>query len=247
MGMPIGFDVRDPSVDEAAIDAAVARLTWIDATFSTYKPESEVSRLARGELALEACAPEVRQVLELGELVGALSDGAFSIHLHGRLDPTGIVKGWAVEQAAAVLRTWGARSFSVNAGGDIVCAGVPAEGRPWRVGIRHPAHANAVAAIVELPAGGAVATSGTYERGRHLVDPRTGAAVDELASLTVVGPDLTFTDAYATAAYVMGLDGVTWVGELPGYEALAIVDDELVHTAGFPLAASDHRGPATPT
>ncbi len=171
-----------------------------------------------------------------------MTDGAFDARRHrpdGLPDPSGYVKGWAIEEAAWILDSAGARNYWVNAGGDIVARGEAAPGEPWRVGIRHPDRADRVAAVLAV-SDRAVATSGSYERGDHILDPRRG---DELAaglsdhrgaiptglrSVTVVGPALAFTDAYATALFVMGLDGLRWLSAHPDYEALAITADDLV-------------------
>jgi FAD:protein FMN transferase len=224
MGTVVGIDVRDGSVPSAALDDAFAWLHDVDARFSPFRPDSEISRLGRGEVREEECSADVRYVLALCERLARTSDGHFDIRGHradGRPDPSGLVKGWAVEEAIELLESAGARRCSINAGGDIAVRGGTAPGQPWRIGIRHPDHTDRLAAVVRLQRG-AVATSGLYERGDHVVEPRTGAAPRELASLTVVGPSLTWADAYATAGFTMGLDGAGWVASHPGYEAYAI-------------------------
>ena len=133
------------------------------------------------------------------------------------MDPTGLVKGWAVERAAALLEAAGARRLLVDAGGDVVV-----RGGPWRVGIRHPRRRRRLAAVLALR-DGAVATSGAYERGPHIVDPRTGRPATGALSVTVVGPDLGTADAYATAAFALGSRGPAWTAGLDGYDALTIV------------------------
>ena len=151
-----------------------------------------------------------------------------------RFDPSGIVKGWAIEHSAAILERHGCGNFCINAGGDIAVRGHPARGEPWRVGIRHPEQAHAVAAVVHASGHLAIATSATYERGAHIVDPRTGQPTTGLASATVVGPDLTFADAYATIVFVMGIDGLDWIAHHPDYDAYIITHDDTTHwTPGF--------------
>jgi thiamine biosynthesis lipoprotein len=166
-----------------------------------------------------------------------VTDGAFDARRHrpdGRPDPSGYVKGWAIEEAAWILDSAGARNYWVNAGGDIVARGEAAPGQPWRIGIRHPDRPDRVAAVLAV-SDRAVATSGSYERGDHIRDPRDrGAALAGLRSVTVVGPALAFTDAYATALFVMGLDGLRWLASHPDYAALAITtDDRVVWTQGM--------------
>lgn len=229
MGTAIGIDLRDDHVPEAAIEDAFASLRRADARFSPYRPESEVSRLGRAELTLEACSLELRRVMALAEQLRDDSGGQFDVRRHrtdGGLDPSGVVKGWAVEEAAWILDAAGARNYAINAGGDVLVRGGPVPGEPWRIGIRHPLRVDAVAHVVELREG-AVATSGAYERGEHISNPLTAAPPRDWLSLTVVGPSLTMADAYATAAFAMGSDGLAWVSRHPGYRAYGINPDEV--------------------
>ncbi|HXZ99954.1 MAG TPA: FAD:protein FMN transferase [Candidatus Binatia bacterium] len=233
MGTVITVDVREAGDWAGAIDSLFRWFDEVDSLFSTFKAGSEVSRLARGELTEGRCQPQVREVLALCEEVTRRSQGAFDIRADGSLDPSGLVKGWSVERAAAMLQAEGARNFFIGAGGDIAARGGPAPGQPWRVGIRHPEIAGRMAAVLEI-GDLAVATSGAYERGQHIVDPRTGRPPSGLLSMTVAGPSLTYADAYATAAYVMGEPGPGWVAGIDGYAALAITADRrTVWTAGM--------------
>jgi FAD:protein FMN transferase len=230
MGMPIGIDVRDPGV---GVEPAFAWLREVDATFSPYRPDSAISRLERGEIGLADCPPEVDEVLTRCLALERETRGFFSVRPAGRLDPSGLVKGWAVDGAAARLTAAGARNYCLNAGGDVVARGRPAPGRRWRIGVRHPEDLDAVAAVLAV-ADLAVATSGEYERGAHILDPRTGRPPAGLLSVTVVGPDLATADAYATAAFAMGADGPGWTATLPGYDAMCVTGDRRVLTTpGF--------------
>ena len=175
-----------PGVD---VEPAFAWLREVDATFSTYRDDSEISRLDRGELTLADCRPEVDEVLTRCLALERETGGFFSVRAAGRLDPSGYVKGWAVAVAADRLAAAGARSFCINAGGDVVARGRPAPGRLWRVGIRHPVDLGQLAAVLAVE-DLAVATSGEYERGAHIVDPHTGRPPTGLLSVTIVGPDL---------------------------------------------------------
>jgi thiamine biosynthesis lipoprotein len=243
MGMAVSIDIRDETADAERLDRAVGEvvrwLEWVDVTFSTYQETSEISRIARGELAVADASPEVAVVLGLGERFRLESDGYFDVNAGGRLDPSGVVKGWAVERASALLLAAGFADHAVNAGGDIRLRGSPASGRGWRVGIAHPHDRSGLVAVAEL-AGGAIATSGTAERGAHVTDPHTGRAAIELASVTVVGPELVATDAYATAALAMGAGARAWLGELTartGHDAYVVdADGSTWWTPGFPLA-----------
>lgn len=230
MGTVVSIEVREPSVAPKVLDAVIDQLRDIDARFSTYRADSEVSRLARDELAEAECSPDVRHVLAACDHLAAVTDGAFSARAsgpNGSLDPSGFVKGWAIEEAAWRIDSAGGRNYWISAGGDIVARGESSPGQPWRVGIQHPDRAEAVAAVLAV-SDRAVATSGTYERGAHIRDPRTGVAPTGLRSVTVVGPRLAFTDAYATAVFVMGLDGLAWLETQGDYAGLAITDDDRV-------------------
>jgi FAD:protein FMN transferase len=224
MGIPVGIQVRDAGVKPSALDRAFDWLRWVDATFSTYSPESEISRLNAGTMALADAGAEVGEVLDRCERLRVETRGCFDVRAGGDLDPSGFVKGWAVEGAVAVLVAAGARNLCVHAGGDLRMRGERAPGRPWRVGVQHPRRRDRLAAVLgarDL----AVATSGAYERGDHVVDPRCGRAPEGVLSVTVIGPDLGTADAYATAAFAMGRDGPEWTAELHGYDAMTILAD----------------------
>jgi thiamine biosynthesis lipoprotein len=229
MGMPIGIHVA-AGID---VEPAFAWLREVDATFSTYRDDSDISRLARREITLAECRPEVDEVLTRCMALERATRGFFSVRAAGRLDPSGFVKGWAIDGAAARLAAAGADSFCINAGGDIVVHGRPEPGRRWRVGIRHPTDLEQLAGVLEVD-DLAVATSGEYERGAHIVDPHTGAPPAGLLSVTVVGPDLATADAFATAAFAMGTDGPAWTATVDGYDAMSITSDgRVLSTPGF--------------
>jgi len=226
MGTAISIDLRDSAVDDGVIETTFDWLRQVDVDFSLYKPQSEISRLGRGELTVEECRVEVGEVLSLCEDLREQTHGVFNAwrcRADGRLDPSGVVKGWAVERAAGILERGGARNFCINAGGDVVCRGEPEPERAWRIGIRHPVEAGAVAGVVHAH-DLALATSGAYERGDHIVDARTGIPARGLLSLTVAGPSLTLADAYATAGFAMGTAGIAWAATLAGYAPFAITD-----------------------
>lgn len=234
MGTVFSFDVRDPVDATRAVEEAVAWLRHVDATFSTYRTDSPVSRLGRAEIALADCPAEVAGVLDLCESAARASRGYFTARPGGRLDPSAMVKGWAIERASLILTRAGAPNHCVNGGGDIQLAGSAAPGRPWRVGVAHPLRPGELATVV-TGSGLAVATSGTAERGPHILDPHTGRPATGLASITLVGASLTMTDAYATAAFAMGGAAREWVEGLDGMEAFAVTSDGGTwRTPGFP-------------
>jgi thiamine biosynthesis lipoprotein len=233
MGMAILVDLRD-AIPERAVDEAFDWLRFVDETFSTYKQDSAISRIARSELDPADADPTVREVLDRCEELKEETAGYFDAHAGGSLDPSGLVKGWSVDRAAAMLEEAGARNFAIYAGGDIVVRGGALPEDRWRVGIRHPHVADRVAAVVEAN-DLAIATSGAYARGDHVLDPHTGRPARGLLSVTITGPVLATADAYATAAFAMGRAAPGWIARLHGYEGMAITSDERVlSTPGFP-------------
>jgi thiamine biosynthesis lipoprotein len=224
MGVPMSIDIRDLGDHAEVAEAAFDELRAADALFSTYRPDSGLSRLNRAEVTLDALGAPFVDVMELAERFSAVSGGAFTVRdPDGRLDLNGIVKGWAAEQAADLLRSHGLRDFCVNAGGDIVAAGHPQPSIPWQIGVRSPGSAEAMLAVFALT-DSAIATSGSYERGRHIVDGRSGRIAEGLSSVSVITPDLTTADVLATTVYAMGRDGVGWAAERYACAVLAVTD-----------------------
>jgi FAD:protein FMN transferase len=247
MGMPVGIDIRD-DIEVQDADAAIADVVdWlhlVDETWSTWKDDSLITRFARGDVTPDELPTFMHRILDRCELLSAETGGAFDIHVPApngtRLEPSGFIKGWAVEQAAAFLTMHGITNAAINAGGDIAVRGAadPVAATGWTVGVRHPQQADALAASLRLHGQWAVATSGAYERGAHIIDPRTGQpAASGLQSVTVIGADLALVDVAATAIFVMGLDGLDWLLDRPRTEALdafVITDDNrCVSTPGF--------------
>jgi thiamine biosynthesis lipoprotein len=239
MGMPITVDVRDECTD-ASLDELFDWFREVDERFSTYKPTSEISRINRDELAVRDCHPDVRWVLarcdELREETGGYFDARYESLLS--VDPSGLVKGWSVDRGGELLERHGIHNYSINAGGDIRTRGAALPDDRWRTGIQHPLHHDRIAAIVES-GDLALATSGTYVRGEHILDPHTGRPPAGLLSVTITGDDLGTVDAYATATFAMGEAGPAWLASLRGCEGLCILPDETsLMTPGFPLAPS---------
>ena len=251
MGTVVSFDVPAAAVVDGSLESALRWLHWVDRIFSPYRADSDVSLLAAAEVTVDGCAPEVAEVISACTAVRLCSGGYFTAAPGGVFDPSGYVKGWAVERAAAILSAAGSSNHLVNGGGDVQCAGgrprsalgapsasgLPSGSsseEPWRVGIADPFHRGRLALVVEA-ADSAVATSGTAERGPHIIDPHRGHPAAGLASLTVVGPSLALADAYATAAFAMGPTRARdWTESRPGYEAYAITEDgDTWQTAGF--------------
>ena len=224
-GTVVSIDVRDAGASDAAVDAAWAsvraELHRIDAVFSTFREDSVVSRLRAG--GTHVVADDVAEVIERCLEARHTTDGAFDPwQVQGGFDPSGLVKGWAADRCARILHQHGLRSFSIDAAGDLACRGSAGPGHPgWPIGIAHPDDPAAVVAVVEIE-DGAIATSGTSQRGEHVLDPRTGTPARGARQATVVGPDGALADAYATALMVSGAAGATWFTRLPGWSAYVI-------------------------
>jgi thiamine biosynthesis lipoprotein len=233
MGMPITVHVIDDAASDESLDPAFEDLTLLDRTFSPFLFDSAVSRINRGQLRLEDAGRLVNQAIDLCRLYERATDGYFSAWINGRFDPSGLIKGWAIDRACSILDRYGYCDYFVDAGGDVQTRGRNAEGGPWRVGIRHPIERDKVARVV-LASGLAVATSGTYEKGEHILDPHSGEPANWWLSFTVVGPDILESDVYATACCAMGIAGLDFMSRVVGYEAYAIDNQLRVgYTAGF--------------
>lgn len=239
MGMAVSIDIRDSDHSPEVVGQVVDWLHHVDQTFSPYMIDSPISRLGLGEATLNDVSEEVRDVLRLCEFYRTETDGVFDPFSvpapnGSNLDPSGLVKGWAIEKSANILEDNGCRNFCVNAGGDIVLRGRTNDTTPWQVGIRHPSEPGALATVIETSGPIAIATSATYERGAHIIDTRTGEPTIAVASSTVIGPDLIAADVYATTVFLMGLDGLAWIEDRDGYDAYLITHDgDTFWTPGF--------------
>lgn len=233
MGMPITVELLDPGVTIDQLDAVFDFFVSVDERFSLYKEESEISRINRGELQPEEYSDDMRAILALCTLTKRQTNGYFEIAHDGRLDPTGVVKGWAIQQAADRLRAAGRRDFYIDAGGDIQISGTR-HGTLWRVGIRNPFQRQENVKVLALSDGG-VATSGTAVRGQHIYDPfQPGIPLVEVVSLTVIGPSILEADRFATAAFAMGRRGIQFIEALPGFEGYQIdAGARATYTSGF--------------
>lgn len=233
MGLPVSLALRGRHADDhdgrLAWERAVEVLTEADRVFSTYRADSWICRLDRGEVTVADCPAEVAQVLKLGEQARRDSDGAFDVRRPGAggravLDPSGVVKGWAVDRAARAFDGLTGTDVCLSAGGDMVCRVAGPDSPDWRIGIEDPADPTRVLAVLPVR-DAAVATSGTAHRGAHLVDARTGRAPSGLASVTVVADTLTWADIDATAAYARGADALAWLERRPGRRGLVVLAD----------------------
>ena len=219
-------DDGDIRAVDAAVEAVWDSLRWADHVFITYRPDSDISRIRRGELLVREADPAVAQVLDFAELARRLTGGTFDVHngrrINGALDPSGIVKGWAAARAAAPLLPLG-MDYYLNAGGDVLLHSADGD-HHWRIGIEHPDDPQGLLAVVAL-ATGAVATSGRTHRGEHIWNPATGRPATGIAQATVVGPSLVWADILATAVVAGGIEGLDQAQWPPGHDVLLVTDD----------------------
>ena len=230
MRLPISVDIPD-AIDEKPFANVFALLRRIDRRFSPFKKTSELSRIQTGMVPKQAISAEMREVMDACDGLRAQTGGYFSAYFSGRFDPTGYVKGWAVRRASELLEAAGIGTYLINAGGDVLARSNSA--RVWRIGLQHPIHPGSIAGTVT--AGNlAVATSGSYARGQHIIDPVAGRAASGVLSATVVGPDIAIADAFATAVCAMGKGGVGFIEQQPGYELFLVESDLTAHmSSGF--------------
>lgn len=222
MGMPIAVELVDPEATAEHLEAVFRYFQYVDDTFSTYKPMSEISLINAGQVHVQDASSDMRTIFQLAEETKRQTGGYFDIQRHGRYDPSGIVKGWAIQQAAELLHQAGLHNYYVDAGGDIAAVGHNAAGGPWRVGIRNPFNPQEIVKVIGLADRG-VATSGTYIRGQHIYNPLGDSErIRDIVSLTVIGPNIYEADRFATAAFAMGRTGVQFIEALPGFEGYLI-------------------------
>lgn len=233
MGMPATVQVLDESANPALFDEIFAGWQLIDERFSPYKSTSEVNQINAGQLSALNYSQQMIEIVRLAAEVKRQTAGYFDVWRQGRFDPSGIVKGYAIQQAASWLEAAGYRNFLVEIAGDIELRGQPSTSTGWRVGLENPFDRSQLIKIVELKDRG-IATSGTYIRGPHIDNPISGGAAEELISLTVIAEDVFRADSLATAACAMGRAGLTFLAQVEGVEAYAVLPDrQAIFTSGF--------------
>lgn len=218
----------DDLVKRTEFDSVVrqvrAEMERLEAMFSVFREDSQISRINAGLLHHLDAAAEVLEVLDACAWLEQTSNGAFSIRRSReseQINPSGFVKGWATERTSSLLTQAGLRHWYMGVGGDIIASGGMVNGEPWRIGISDPRNADMLVGTVDV-VNGAVATSGTAERGAHLWDPRTGTPATHFLSVTVTGPSLTWADAFATTVFVMGEPGLEWITQFGDYDVLPV-------------------------
>lgn len=221
MGMPITVEIADTNASPHILEEVFLYFKTVDEKFSPYKPESEISRF--NKQLIENSSESFAEILTIAEKTKQETHGYFDIQKpDGGIDPSGIVKGWAINNAADLLRHCGCAHFFIEAGGDIQTSGKDADGNEWSVGIKNPFNTQEIVKVI-YPRGHGVATSGSYERGSHIYNPLSPTdALDEIVSITVIGPNVLEDDRFATAAFAMGKKGVEFIEGLAGFEAYSI-------------------------
>lgn len=234
MGMPITVEVIDKQVTDEIIEKIFDYFRSVDERFSTYKDTSEITKINRGEIKQTKYSPQMREIFALSEKTKQETNGYFDIMHHGKYDPSGIVKGWAIQHAAQMLQQQGFKNYYVEAGGDIQVAGKNKAGKRWQVGIRNPFNREEIVKVVAL-SDNAIATSGTYIRGQHVYNPHSkDKQITDIISLTVIGKNILDADRFATAAFAMGKQGIKFIESLRGFAGYAIDREGIATmTTGF--------------
>lgn len=235
MGMPITIEVLDSNIKRKDIDKIYEYFDYIDHKFSTYKDDSEVSKINKGLINQEEYSKDMKEVLKKSEETKLKTNGYFDIYHKGKMDPSGLVKGWAIFNAAKKLKKMGYKNFYVDAGSDIQIYGNGKKGKTWKVGIKNPFNESEIVKTLYLRDKG-IATSGIYIRGLHIYNPHDQSVEvgRDIVSLTVVGPNIYEADRFATAAYAMGREGILFLEKQKGLEAYMIDNGGIAtFTSGF--------------
>lgn len=233
MGMPITVEVVDSSNDQT-INRVFEYFDYIDHKFSTYKTDSEISLYNQKKITSNDFSEDMVTVFKLSDQTKQETNGFFNIFRRGIFDPSGLVKGWAILNAAQIIADAGFKNYYVEAGGDIQVNGLNAAGKRWSVGIRNPFDQSHIVKVISATGLG-IATSGTYIRGQHVYNPHDDSGfITDIVSLTVIGPNIYEADRFATAAFAMGKEGINFLEKLPGFEAYQIdAGGVALYTSGF--------------
>lgn len=242
MGMPVTLEIVDGSASQSHFDRVFDYFSQVDQKYSPYKEESYIGLINSGRLKPQDYSGEMREILSLCEATRQETNGYFNIFHHGKCDPSGLVKGWAIYKAAQIVKGEGFKNFYVDAGGDIEVSGLNGQKKPWSLGIKNPFDENEVVKIVYLKNGGGLATSGTYIRGQHIYNPHNPSEkIEDVVSLTVVGPNIYEADRFATAAFAMGRRGIEFIEKRPGLEGYLIdLEGRATLTSGFELYCQNY-------
>lgn len=224
MGMTITVEIADGKAEEKSFDKIFSYFKYVDENFSVFKETSEISKINKGLIKESNYSKDMKEIFLLSEKTKKETNGYFDIMTpDGKYNPSGLVKGWAIYNASKLLLEDGFRNFYINAGGDIQAYGKNASGENWTVGIRSPLNPEKEIVKVLSISNKGVATSGTYIRGQHIYNPhKKDHKLNDVVSITVIGPNVYEADRFATAVFVMGKEGVNFIEKLPGFEAYMI-------------------------
>lgn len=249
MGLPISLSGGDELLLRSVSADVFHWFKEVDKRFSTYSATSEIARYNRGEITFVQASDYLKQVISACDQLKFQTGGFFDaeaaalVQSEGKngllcqsdapaLEPSGYVKGWAADRAVEMISAVGARNFMLDVGGDLYLSGDGPGGDGWMIGVQHPIELDRVAKTLRLK-DQAVATSGTYRRGTHIIDPTNGLVADSLLSVTCIASKLVVADAFATAAFAMGEQAATWLQAQRHVEGIVITNDHrLVMTAG---------------
>jgi FAD:protein FMN transferase len=227
MDMPITVEIIDQNVSEKDFHEVFNYFKYIDNTFSVYKPESEISQINLGKLPQSKWSKDMQTIFSKAKTTKEETSGYFDIFYQGKYDPSGVVKGWAIENVAKLLNQKGFKNYYIDAGGDICAVGKNSQNKPWRIGIRNPFNRFENVKVLEIANKG-VATSGTYIRGQHIYNPiKPKEKITDIVSLTVIGPNIFDADRFATAAFAMGKNGINFIEKLAGFAGYMIDKDKI--------------------
>lgn len=236
MGTPIIVEIANAEARLELFDMVFDYFKYVDEKFSTYKNTSEITAINNKKLGYESMSDDMRLVFNLAEETKNKTFGYFDIQTpQGYLDPSGIVKGWSIYNASQILRDHGIKNFYISAGGDIQTSGLNEDNEPWCIGIQNPFNEKEEIIKKVYLNGNGIATSGSYVRGAHIYNPiNPKNKIEDLVSMTVIGPNIFEADRYATAAFAMGEKGIYFIENLGGYEGYAIDKNGLcTMTKGF--------------
>ncbi len=234
MGMPITIEIVDAYATKENLQEIFSYFTYIDEKFSTYKLDSEISKINQSLLEKKHYSRDMKTIFRLSEQTKKETNGYFDIEHNGIIDPSGLVKGWAIHEAALILKKRGFKNYYIEAGGDIQVAGKNKDNKYWQIGIRNPFKRDENVKVLSIFDKGVV-TSGTYIRGQHIYNPkRDSVKLKEVVSLTVIGPNVYEADRFATAAFAMGKAGINFIEKLSGFEGYMIDSKGVAtYTSGF--------------
>lgn len=234
MGMHVTVEIADPTAKEEDLKSVFEYFQYVDNAFSTYKKTSEISLINSKKLSPSEYSQDMKKILKLSEKTKKETNGFFNILHQGKLDPSGIVKGWAIWEASKLLKKRGIHNFFIDAGGDIQVQGQFSPNKPWSIGIRNPFNKEQIVKVVILKNKG-IATSGTAERGQHVYNPhKAKQSLNEIVSISVIGPNIYEADRFATAAFAMERKGIEFIERLKGFEGYMIDKNGIAtFTSGF--------------